>query len=47
MWQLPAAFIVGFMASLINGQNCPEAYGVQTYPNPDYCDKFYKVNTSK
>ncbi len=23
---------------------CPEPYGVQTYPDEKYCDKFYKVN---
>ena len=28
---------------LANAQSCPEPYGVQTYPNEQYCDKFYKV----
>ena len=23
--------------------SCPEPYGVQTYPDEKYCDKFYKV----
>ena len=22
---------------------CPEPYGIQTYPDEKYCDKFYKV----
>ncbi|CAB4067583.1 unnamed protein product [Lepeophtheirus salmonis] len=22
--------------------NCPENYGLQTYPDPDYCDSFFK-----
>ena len=22
--------------------DCPEPYGVQTYPHKQYCDKFYK-----
>ena len=25
------------------GAGCPEAYGVQTYPDEKYCDRFYKV----
>ena len=28
---------------LAKAQSCPEPYGVQTYPNEQYCDKFYKV----
>ena len=24
---------------------CPEPYGVQTYPDEKYCDKFYKVQS--
>merc|ERR1711953_686952 len=24
------------------GAGCPEAYGVQTYPDEKYCDRFYK-----
>ena len=28
---------------LTQAQSCPEPYGVQTYPNEQYCDKFYKV----
>ena len=26
------------------GAGCPEAYGVQTYPDEKYCDRFYKVS---
>ena len=26
---------------------CPEPYGIQTYPDEKYCDKFYKVNKVK
>ena len=26
---------------------CPEKYGVQTYANEEYCDKFYKVSRRK
>ena len=25
------------------GGGCPEPYGVQTYPDDKYCDKFYLV----
>lgn len=28
---------------LVKAQNCPEPYGIQVYPNEQYCDKFYKV----
>ena len=24
-------------------RGCPESYGVQTYPDEKYCDRFYKV----
>ena len=26
---------------------CPEPYGIQTYPDEKYCDKFYKVKKWK
>ena len=37
--------ILAFLAfgGLVKAQNCPEPYGVQVYPNEQYCDKFYKV----
>jgi hypothetical protein len=28
-------------------QYCPENYGVQTYPDEKYCDKFYLVSIPK
>lgn len=36
--------ILAFLAfgGLVKAQNCPEPYGVQVYPNEQYCDKFYK-----
>jgi len=38
--------ILAFLAfgGLVKAQNCPEPYGVQVYPNEQYCDKFYKVS---
>ena len=37
--------ILAFLAfgGLVKAQNCAEPYGVQVYPNEQYCDKFYKV----
>ena len=32
---------------LAEGQYCPETYGVQTYPDEKYCDKFYLVSHFK
>merc|ERR1712076_360292 len=29
---------------IAKAQSCPEPYGVQTYPNEQYCDKFYNYN---
>ena len=26
------------------GGGCPEPYGVQTYPDEKYCDRFYLVS---
>ena len=41
-------FLSILVASLATGHSqyaggCPESYGVQTYPDEKYCDKFYKV----
>ena len=37
-------FLAGLaFIGLAKAQSCPEPYGVQTYPNEQYCDKFYKV----
>ena len=36
------------LAGLAYGQygdaRCPESYGVQTYPDEQYCDRFWKVS---
>ena len=32
------------IAAAQNG--CPEPYGVQTYPDEKYCDRFYKASQS-
>ena len=36
--------IVVVLATLSVAQHgCPEPYGVQTYPDEKYCDRFFKV----
>lgn len=39
-----AVVLLSFSTSA-RGQGCPEQYGVQTYPNEQYCDRFYKVRS--
>ncbi len=36
--------VVTLVVSAAHGQGCPEKKGVQTYPNEEYCDQFYKVS---
>ena len=50
MWRLFVTLVAfsGSLFGLSQAQyadgGCPEPYGVQTYPDEKYCDKFYKVN---
>ncbi len=36
--------VAAILVSTAHGQGCPEKKGVQTYPNEEYCDQFYKVS---
>lgn len=40
-----SALAMGCVSAQYAG-GCPEPYGVQTYPDEKYCDKFYKVNST-
>ena len=35
--------LVAHVAAQVGG-GCPEPYGVQTYPDDKYCDRFYLVS---
>ena len=43
MWKVVSLILLGVL-SVFAQTNCPEQYGVQTYPDEKYCDKFYLVS---
>jgi len=40
---LPLIIASALAFAAVDAQRCPEQYGVQTYPNEEYCDRYYKV----
>ena len=42
-YQLSIAIVLALATLSVAQRGCPESYGVQTYPDEKYCDRFYKV----
>ena len=43
-YQIIIAIVVAVATLSVAQRGCPESYGVQTYPDEKYCDRFYKVS---
>ena len=43
---LGLSILVASIAFSSAQHGCPEPYGVQTYPDEKYCDRFFKVKRS-
>ena len=41
-YQISIAIVVVVATLSAAQRGCPESYGVQTYPDEKYCDRFYK-----
>ena len=42
-YQIIITIAVALATLSVAQRGCPESYGVQTYPDEKYCDRFYKV----
>ena len=45
-YQISIAIVVVVATLSAAQRGCPESYGVQTYPDEKYCDRFYKVRVT-
>ena len=43
-YQFCLSTLVVLIGQSLAQHGCPEPYGVQTYPDDKYCDRFFKVN---
>ena len=44
-YQISITIVVALATLSVAQRGCPESYGVQTYPDEKYCDRFYKVRS--